>query len=130
MTLKVLNIFSRVVSILQCLRLAEFLERIATRAIEIRHAFVVSLGLALISLPGQPVQAQQTCPCSIWTSTTAPGPMASDANAVELGVKFRADSNGFITGLRFEKYAQNSGTHVGSLWTTGGTLLGDRNIHQ
>ena len=42
---------------------------------------------------------------------------------VELGVKFRADVSGFITGVRFYKGAGNTGTHIGSLWTSGGTLL-------
>ena len=32
-------------------------------------------------------------------------------------------SAGFITGIRFYKGAGNTGTHVGSLWTRGGTLL-------
>ena len=32
-------------------------------------------------------------------------------------------STGSVTGVRFYKAAANTGTHVGSLWTTGGTLL-------
>jgi hypothetical protein len=31
--------------------------------------------------------------------------------------------NGTITGIRFYKGAGNTGTHTGSLWTTGGTRL-------
>ena len=46
-----------------------------------------------------------------------------DTDAVEVGVKFRADSNGVITGLRFYKGAGNTGTHVGHLWAANGTLL-------
>src|SRR5262249_34858896 len=46
-----------------------------------------------------------------------------DTAAVEVGVKFRSDVNGFITGLRFYKSAANTGTHVGHLWTRDGTLL-------
>jgi hypothetical protein len=42
---------------------------------------------------------------------------------VELGVKFRADSSSFITGIRFYKASANTGTHVGNLWTSNGTLL-------
>jgi hypothetical protein len=38
-------------------------------------------------------------------------------------VKFTSDQSGFITGIRFYKSAANTGTHVGNLWTTGGTLL-------
>ena len=48
---------------------------------------------------------------------------AGDGNAVELGVKFRADMTGTVTGVRFYKAAANTGTHVGSVWTTGGTRL-------
>jgi hypothetical protein len=46
-----------------------------------------------------------------------------DASAVELGVKFRAEVNGFITALRFYKGSGNTGPHVGNLWTGSGTLL-------
>jgi hypothetical protein len=38
-------------------------------------------------------------------------------------VKLRSDIDGTITGIRFYKGATNTGTHVGSLWTTSGTLL-------
>jgi hypothetical protein len=48
---------------------------------------------------------------------------ASDPNAVEVGVKFRSDVAGTITGLRFYKGAGNTGTHVGHLWSSTGTLL-------
>lgn len=47
----------------------------------------------------------------------------NDPSAVELGVKFRANVNGQITGIRFYKGPQNTGTHTASLWTTGGQLL-------
>ena len=48
---------------------------------------------------------------------------AGEGNALNLGVKFRADVDGSITGLRFYKAAANTGTHVGTLWSTGGTVL-------
>jgi hypothetical protein len=64
------------------------------------------------------------CPCSGWPSTATPGtPSVNDPGAVELGVKFRTDINGFITGVRFYKGTGNTGTHVGNLWTTSGQLL-------
>jgi hypothetical protein len=48
-----------------------------------------------------------------------------DDNAVELGLKFRSDVDGLITGVRFYKGgAANGGPHVGHLWTSAGTLLG------
>src|SRR4029077_14832114 len=65
-----------------------------------------------------------TCPCSIWSPVTTPRSADSgDRSAVELGVKFTSDQAGSITGIRFYKSTANTGTHVGNLWTTGGTLL-------
>jgi hypothetical protein len=48
---------------------------------------------------------------------------SGDGGAVELGVKFRSDAAGTINGIRFYKAATNTGTHVGSLWSSTGTLL-------
>ena len=38
-------------------------------------------------------------------------------------MKFRSDVAGFVTGIRFYKYALNTGTHVGNLWSSTGTRL-------
>jgi methionine-rich copper-binding protein CopC len=68
--------------------------------------------------------APGACPCSIWSGSVTPGTVTDpDTAALELGVKFRADTDGFITGLRFYKGPGNTGTHVGHLWTAGGSLL-------
>ena len=40
-----------------------------------------------------------------------------------MGVKFRADTTGYITGLRFYKGSADTGTHVGYLWNSSGGLL-------
>jgi len=48
---------------------------------------------------------------------------SSDSGAVELGMKFRSDVAGTVTGVRFFKGAGNTGTHVGNLWSASGTLL-------
>jgi hypothetical protein len=68
-----------------------------------------------------------TCPpcTSLWNhDVTVPSLVdGGDAQAVELGVKFSSDVAGFITGIRFYKAPTNTGTHVGNLWTAGGTLL-------
>ena len=64
------------------------------------------------------------CPCTIWPSTSVPGiPDSGPDSAVELGVKFRADINGYITGVRFYKGVGNTGTHIGNLWSSSGTQL-------
>ncbi len=62
---------------------------------------------------------------SIWLSTSVPtvvdqGP---DNDPVELGVKFKSDVAGSITGIRFYKASTNTGIHTGSLWSSTGTLL-------
>jgi hypothetical protein len=62
---------------------------------------------------------------SVWAPTVTPGVVdGGDPNAVELGLKFRSDVAGSVTGVRFYKAAANTGTHVGHLWTSTGTLLG------
>jgi Domain of unknown function (DUF4082)/Fibronectin type III domain len=48
---------------------------------------------------------------------------AGDPTPVELGVKFRTDTAGAVTGIRFYKATANTGTHTGSLWTTDGSRL-------
>jgi len=68
--------------------------------------------------------AVSACPCSLWTSSTLPAQMDNEKASVELGMKFTADTAGFVSGVRFYKYAQNTGTHVGHLWSSSGTLLG------
>ncbi len=61
---------------------------------------------------------------SLWDDSFVPAIISdSDTNAVELGVKFESNVDGFITSLRFYKAAANTGTHVGNLWTANGTLL-------
>jgi hypothetical protein len=71
-----------------------------------------------------------TCPCSVWAGSATPAnPLENDGDAVELGLKFRSDTNGFISGVRFYKGgAANGGTHVGHLWTSAGALLGSVNF--
>ena len=73
-----------------------------------------------------PPSVAPTCPCSsIWSSSATPGtPDATwDSVAVELGVVFQPASNGYIMGIRFYKGTANTGTHVGNLWSSNGTLL-------
>ncbi len=82
--------------------------------------------------PGSPASAVNVtvlppvaanCPCTIWPPDIAVGPDENDGGAVELGVKFRSDEAGAITGARFYKHPAATGTHVARLWTSTGTLL-------
>ena len=54
---------------------------------------------------------------------------SNDGKAVELGVKFRSDTSGFITALRFYKATTNTGVHVGHIWSSTGTLIGKRDLY-
>jgi hypothetical protein len=79
---------------------------------------------ALAVATASPAAAAPVCPCTLWSSSTTPGTIDSnDAHAVEVGVQFSSDTSGYISGVRFYKAAANTGIHVGSLWTSGGTLL-------
>lgn len=60
---------------------------------------------------------------TLW-GTTIPKTLAvSSSDGVELGVKFRATVSGYVTGVRFYKSVQNTGTHTGDLWDSQGRLL-------
>jgi hypothetical protein len=48
---------------------------------------------------------------------------SGDGRSVELGVKFSSEVAGSVTGIRFYKATANTGTHIGSLWNSSGTLL-------
>jgi hypothetical protein len=62
---------------------------------------------------------------SLWSDSTVPQTLSwNDSRSIELGVKFKSDVAGYVTGVRFYKSAQNTGTHTGSLWDASGNLLG------
>jgi hypothetical protein len=64
------------------------------------------------------------CPCTMAGPNVTPWVLdQQDPTPVEVGVRFKADLDGIVTGVRFYKATANTGTHVGSLWTTGGTRL-------
>jgi hypothetical protein len=69
--------------------------------------------------------AAEQCPCSVFSSTDVPATLADgDPHAVQVGMKFRSDVAGLVTGVRFYKAASNTGVHTGYLWSGTGALLG------
>lgn len=97
-------------------------------------AVILGGGGGVTDAAGNPLAADVTwnftssaglgCPCTIWEPSAVPGtPSANDPNAVEIGVRFRADIDGYILGVRYYRGPQNGGTHRGRLWATSGTLL-------
>jgi hypothetical protein len=69
-------------------------------------------------------QPTSTTTSSLFSSSQTPSIAAdNDPASVELGVKFVASSTGQITGLRYYKSAQDTGAHIGTLWSSTGTAL-------
>jgi hypothetical protein len=61
---------------------------------------------------------------TIWPASALPAATTvSDERALELGVKFSADVDGFVTGIRFYKGATNTEPHTGTLWTEGRSVM-------
>src|SRR5258708_33506020 len=85
-----------------------------------RYTGAALLGLAVVLACSASATAQQT----IWPSTIVPATVDSGSSGpVELGVLFKADTNGIISAIRFYKSAANTGVHVGHLWSHAGALL-------
>jgi hypothetical protein len=61
---------------------------------------------------------------SIWSNSVTPKTLSvSSSKAIELGLRFKSDASGQITGIRFYKGPQNTGTHTGTLWDAQGNKL-------
>jgi N,N-dimethylformamidase beta subunit-like protein/uncharacterized protein DUF4082/purple acid phosphatase-like protein len=85
-----------------------------------------SSGISATSPPstGSPASFVENPPYSIWSASAVPGTVDdSDTGSVEVGLKFRSDVAGYVTGVRFYKGSTNTGTHVGNLWSSAGVLL-------
>jgi hypothetical protein len=64
------------------------------------------------------------CPCTVWPDIAPSAATdANDPSPNNIGVEFRASSNGTISGIRFYKEPDDTGTHTGTLWTASGTQL-------
>ncbi len=70
------------------------------------------------------VATPQPCPCTVFQPADSPGPSVyNDGQPIQLGMRFTADVNGFVTGVRFFKHPENTGTHTGQLYSAAGILL-------
>ncbi len=74
----------------------------------------------------QPSPGQHAAPVSIWIDSDVPAVVDSgDPNALELGVKFKSDVSGAVTGIKFYKAEANTGVHLGHLWSNTGEVLAE-----
>ena len=86
----------------------------------LKRAGATLLGMMFALVGCGSASAQQT----IWPGTTVPATLDNGASGpLELGVSFKSDVSGTITGIRFYKSSANTGTHVGRLWGPNGALL-------
>ncbi|WP_207211750.1 DUF4082 domain-containing protein [Promicromonospora panici] len=69
------------------------------------------------------VGVQVTCPCTVFGDTPPTSPPSGDSSAVELGMRFVAAADGYVSGVRFHKTAANTGVHRGTLWSASGEPL-------
>src|SRR5258708_5846819 len=66
------------------------------------------------------------CQTSFWPNSATPvTPEDSDTVPITVGLNFSSDVPGSVTGLRFYKGPDNTGTHIGNLWSSTGTKLAE-----
>src|SRR5690348_10301083 len=83
-------------------------------------AVVGALGVAFATSGASAATGEE----SLFAETNTPATITDpDTSRVELGVKFSATVPGSVTGVKFYKGPQNTGTHTGELWNSSGTKL-------
>ncbi|WP_206687269.1 DUF4082 domain-containing protein, partial [Microbacterium yannicii] len=68
--------------------------------------------------------ASNACPCTLYTSSDVPSIPSVADGSVTVGTKFTVSEAGYISGINFYKGAGNTGTHVGTLWSSAGGVMG------
>lgn len=71
----------------------------------------------------KPPPAPGVCPCTVFDDGAVPEMLDVPDGPVTLGTRFTADTTGMVTGIRFYKGINNSGAHVGTLWSSAGAIL-------
>jgi hypothetical protein len=65
----------------------------------------------------------RACPCSLFAEALPSDPAQNDGQAIEVGTRFRVQSAGSITALRYYRAAGWTGIPSGRLYSAGGQLL-------
>lgn len=63
-------------------------------------------------------------PYSVFGGTVPELAAVDDQSSAELGLRFTAEVDGYISGVRFYKGATNTGQHIGALWSEQGARMG------
>src|SRR5215469_992444 len=69
------------------------------------------------------VEVVVTGPCTLFGLGQPAVPDCGATDPAELGVRFRSEVDGYVTGVRFYKASANTGVHTGTLWSADGTQL-------
>ncbi len=89
----------------------------------VSYTFTVAATNALGTSPPSGASNAVTPQNTIFDFATPATLDSGDGSSVNVGVKFSSELAGTVTGIRFYKATTNAGTHVGSLWSSTGTLL-------
>lgn len=117
---------SRVITFTPSSALNGFVKYTATVGGVDAQGVAVTAGKAWSFTTARPTPAPGVCPCGILNDSTAPTVLqAADQNAVTLGVRFSADTVGTVTGVKFYKGPNNTGSHTGALWSSAGAKLAE-----
>jgi hypothetical protein len=117
---------NRIVTFTPSAALSGFVKYTATVGGVDAQGNAVTTGKTWSFTTARPAPAPGVCPCSIFNDSTVPTVLEdSDPDAVTLGVRFASDTAGSITGVKFYKGPNNTGTHSGTLWSSGGAKLAE-----
>lgn len=120
------NATSRTVTFTPSSALSGFVKYTATVGGVDAQGNTVTAGNTWSFTTARPTPSPGVCPCGILNDSTLPTVLQdSDSNAVTLGVRFTSDTAGSITGVKFYKGPNNTGTHTGTLWTSAGAKLAE-----
>lgn len=79
---------------------------------------------ALFGAAGIFFASAATTTTSLFSNADVPKTLSTrETRSIEVGVKFKSSKVGRVTGVKFYKGAQNTGTHTGTLWDSKGTRL-------
>ncbi|MET0929861.1 MAG: N,N-dimethylformamidase beta subunit family domain-containing protein, partial [Aeromicrobium sp.] len=117
---------SRTVTFTPSSPLNGFVRHTATAGGTDAQGAAVTTGRTWSFTTARPTPAPGVCPCSIFDDEVVPTQLQDgERSAVTLGVRFASDTAGTITGVRFYKGPNNTGTHTGALWSAAGTKLAE-----
>ncbi|MDR7309239.1 hypothetical protein J2S40_000297 [Nocardioides luteus] len=104
--------------------LAGFVKHTVTLAATDNQGTALSGGKSWSFVTAKPPAAPGVCPCSIYDDDDVPTVLEDSEHAsLTLGMRFTPNVTGTVTGVKFYKAVNNTAPHVGTLWSSNGTVL-------